>query len=134
MTKLKEIYKCQVCENVTEVLHGGVGEFVCCEKPMRKQDLKREDKGSEKHVPVIKELPAKVCDGKDGFKVKVGEVDHPMEEDHFIEWIEINTSDGKSGKQFLNPEDKPEATFHTREEVDSVRAYCNIHGLWILEL
>ena len=134
MTKLKEIYKCQACENVTEVLHEGVGELVCCEKPMKKEDLKREDKGNEKHVPVIEELPAKVCDGKDGFKVKVGEVDHPMEEDHFIEWIEINTTTGKSGKKFLTPEMDPEVMFQTREDIESVRAYCNIHGLWILEL
>ncbi len=134
MTKLKEIYKCQVCENITEVIHEGVGELVCCEKPMEVMEAKKEDKGGEKHVPVIEKLPGKVCDGKDGFKVKVGEANHPMEEEHFIEWIEINTVDGKSGKKFLTPNSDPEVIFQTRKEVKSVRAYCNIHDLWILEL
>ena len=134
MTKLKEVYKCEVCENVTEVLHDGVGELVCCDQPMKSLKVKKEDKGNEKHVPVIEELPAKVCDGKDGFKVKIGEIDHPMGEDHFIEWIEINTTTGKSGKKFLTPDMDPEVMFQTREDIESVRAYCNIHGLWILEL
>ncbi len=134
MTKTKQIYKCEVCENVTEVLHEGVGELICCDQPMKLLKPKKEDKGGEKHVPVIEELPANVCDGKDGFKVKIGEVSHPMEDKHFIEWIEINTADGKSGKKFLNPTDNPEVVFQTRKKVESVRAYCNVHGLWILEL
>ncbi len=91
---------------------------------------KDKDEGLEKHVPVLEELPANVCQGKDGVVIKVGEVAHPMEKDHYIEWIEITTADGKTGKKFLKPEDKPEAEFYTRKEVISARAYCNIHGLW----
>lgn len=134
MTRLKEIYKCQVCENITEVVHSGVGELICCEESMKLMESKKEDKGGEKHVPVIEKIPGNVCDEKDGVKVKVGEVSHPMKEEHFIEWIEINTVDGKSGKKFLSPDSKPEVIFQTRKEIESVRAYCNIHGLWSLEL
>ncbi len=130
MAQKKEIYKCDVCGNIVEVLHGGVGELVCCNQPMVSQTAKREDEGAEKHVPIIEELPAKTCKGKDGFKIKIGEVEHPQTEEHFIEWIEINTKDEKSGKKFLKPGEKPEASFYTRVDIISVRAYCNIHGLW----
>jgi len=88
------------------------------------------DAATEKHVPIIEELPANVCRGKDGLKITVGEVAHPMDEDHYIEWIEIITSDGKRGKKFLKPGDKPEVEFYTRMEITGARAYCNLHGLW----
>lgn len=130
MTRLKQIYKCNICGNITEVLHTGAGELVCCGQPMELMVAKNKDEGVEKHLPVVEELAPSVCQGKDGFKVKIGEIDHPMEESHYIEWIEINTTDGKSGKKFLRPGEKPEAVFYTRKEVSSVRAYCNIHGLW----
>ena len=130
MTQLKQIYKCNVCGNITEVLHSGAGQLVCCGQPMELLEVKNKDEGLEKHLPVIEEMPPNVCRDKDGFKVKVGETEHPMEESHYIEWIEINTADGKSGKKFLKPGDKPEAEFYTRVEIISVRAYCNIHGLW----
>ncbi len=130
MTKIKEIYKCNVCGNITEVLHEGVGELVCCNQPMQLMEEKTKDEGEEKHLPVIEELPANMCQGKDGFKVKIGEVEHPSEENHHIEWIEINTVDEKSGKRFLKPGEKPEVEFYTRKEVKSIRSYCNIHGLW----
>jgi len=130
MTQLKQIYKCNVCGNITEVLHSGAGQLVCCGQPMELLEAKNKDEGLEKHLPVIEEMPPNVCRDKDGFKVKVGETEHPMEESHYIEWIEINTADGKSGKKFLKPGDKPEAEFYTRVEIISVRAYCNIHGLW----
>ena len=81
-------------------------------------------------MPIIEELPANVCRGKDGLKITVGEVAHPMDEDHYIEWIEIITSDGKRGKKFLKPGDKPEVEFYTRMEITGARAYCNLHGLW----
>lgn len=130
MTNQNQIYKCEVCGNTVEVLHTGVGELVCCGQPMQLQEEKTQDEGQEKHVPMIEELPANVCKGKDGFKIKVGEVDHPMEDKHYIEWIEIITADGKTGKKFLKPGDKPEAEFYTRQEVIGARAYCNVHGLW----
>ncbi len=130
MTVKKQIYKCDVCGNIVEVLHIGVGELVCCNQPMNLQEPKTNEEGVEKHLPVINELPANVCQGKDGFKIKIGEEEHPQEENHYIEWIEINTADGKSGKKFLKPGDAPEADFYTRINITSVRVYCNIHGLW----
>ncbi len=134
MTKERQIYKCNICGNITEVLHTGAGELVCCGKPMELVDAKSKEEGVEKHLPVVEELPPSACQGKDGFKIKVGETEHPMEENHYIEWIEINTTDGKSGKKFLKPGGKPEAEFYTRKEITSVRAYCNIHGLWKTEV
>lgn len=130
MTKIKEIYKCEVCGNIVEVLHTGVGELVCCNQPMILQETKTEDEGVEKHLPVIEELPANVCQGKDGFRVKIGENEHPSDENHYIEWIELNTTEDKSGKKYLKPGEKPEVEFYTRKEVVSIRVYCNIHGLW----
>jgi len=130
MIEKNQIYKCSVCGNIVEVLTIGGGQLICCGKPMELLQEKTEDLGKEKHVPVLEELPAKVCQGKDGFKIKIGEIPHPMEENHFIEWIEIQTKDGKIGKKFLKPGDKPEADFYTRIEIIKVRAYCNVHGLW----
>ncbi len=130
MTEKKQIYKCLVCGNIVEVLHTGIGELVCCDQPMELQQPKKTDEGVEKHLPVIEELPPNACRGKDGFRVKVGEVEHPMTDDHYIEWVEVNTEDGKSGKKFLEPSDKPEVDFYTRIDIKSIRVYCNIHGLW----
>ncbi len=129
MTKIKEIYKCNVCGNITEVLHTGVGELVCCGQEMELKEEKHEEEGNEKHLPVIENVGDSDCKGA-GVKVKIGEVEHPSEENHYIEWIEINTGSGKSGKKFLKPGDKPEAEFYTEDEIVSVREYCNIHGLW----
>ncbi len=134
MTQLHQVYKCEVCGNITEVLHTGVGELVCCGQPMNLLEEKSQEKGNEKHLPVIEELPANVCQGKDGYKIKVGSAEHPMEVEHWIEWIEIITKDGKTGKKFLLPGDKPEVEFHTRAEILEVRTYCNIHGLWKLKV
>ncbi len=130
MTKEKQIYRCNICGNIVEVLHSGVGELVCCNQKMELLKEIEEDTGVEKHLPVIKEIPPKTCQGKDGFKISVGEKEHPSEKDHYIEWIEINTADGKSGKKFLAPGDVPIVDFYTRIEVKSIRVYCNIHGLW----
>ena len=134
MTQLKQIYKCSVCGNIVEVLHTGVGELVCCGKPMELMVAKSKEEGTEKHLPVIEELPANMCRDKDGFKIKIGEQEHPMDENHYIEWIEIITADGKSGKKFLKPGDKPESDFYTRIKVIGARAYCNIHGLWEIKI
>ncbi len=130
----KEIYRCTKCDTVVEILKGEGDNLICCKEEMELLTAKIEDKGNEKHLPVIEELPAKVCNQKDGYLVKVGEVTHPMEKDHYIEWIEINTKDGKAGKKFLNPTDKPQAVFQTRDDIESIRIYCNIHGLWELKL
>jgi superoxide reductase len=122
MAERLEIYKCEVCGNIVEVVHGGKGELVCCGKPMVLQKENTVDAAKEKHVPVMEM-------GADGVKVKVGEVAHPMEEKHFIEWIEI-IADGKAYRQFLNPGDAPEALFPVSPSAVTARAYCNIHGLW----
>lgn len=130
MTKQTQVYKCSVCGNVVEVLHAAAGELVCCGQPMQLQEAKATDEGQEKHLPVKEEMSANVCQGKDGVIIKVGSVAHPMAEAHYIEWIEIITADGRRGKRFLSPGDKPEVEFHTRQKVVGARAYCNVHGLW----
>jgi len=122
MAKKLEVYKCSVCGNIVEVLHGGAGELVCCGKPMKNLMAKTADEGKEKHVPVIEKI-----DG--GIKVKVGSVPHPMEQKHHIEWIEI-LADGRAYRQFLNPGEVPEAIFNIEANAITAREYCNIHGLW----
>ncbi len=122
MAERLEVYKCEVCGNIVEVLHGGKGELVCCNQPMKLFKENTVDAAQEKHVPVIEKVEG-------GYKVKVGSVTHPMEENHYIEWIEL-IADGKIYRQFLNPGDVPEATFNIEAEQVSAREYCNLHGLW----
>jgi superoxide reductase len=117
-----EVYKCNLCGNIVEVLHGGDGELVCCGEPMVKLAEKTADAATEKHVPVIEKI-----DG--GYKVTVGSTLHPMVEDHYIEWIEL-LADGKAYRQFLNPGDEPIATFAVEASDVSAREHCNKHGLW----
>ncbi len=122
MAEKLQIYKCTVCGNIVEVLHAGVGELVCCGQPMEKLAAKTADEGKEKHVPVIEKTDA-------GIKVKVGSVPHPMEEKHYIEWIEI-LADHKTYRQFLNPGDVPEALFPIQADQVTAQEHCTIHGLW----
>ncbi len=122
MAKKLEIYKCSVCANIVEVVHGGVGELVCCGKPMELLDEKTADAATEKHVPVIEKIDS-------GYKVKVGSVPHPMQEEHYIEWIEL-LADGKAYRQFLSAGDAPEAIFNVEADSVGAREYCNVHGLW----
>ena len=122
MAERLEVYKCETCGNIVEVLHGGEGELVCCGKPMNLLVENTVDAAKEKHVPVIEKV-----DG--GVKVKVGEVAHPMEEKHWIEWVEI-IADGKTYRQYLNPGEVPEAIFNVTADQITAREYCNIHGLW----
>jgi superoxide reductase len=122
MAEKLEIYKCEACGNIVEVIHGGAGELVCCGEAMKKLVENTVDAAKEKHVPVIEKI-----DG--GFKVKVGDVAHPMEEKHYIEWIQI-IADGKSDRQFLSSGEAPEAVFKTDAENVTAREYCNLHGLW----
>lgn len=123
MTKRLQVYKCDICGNIVEVLHEGVGELVCCGQPMKLFEEKTEEQeGKEKHLPVIEKT-------EKGFLVKVGSIQHPMEEKHYIEWIEV-IANGKVYRQFLKPGDIPEATFDTEAENITVREYCNVHGLW----
>ena len=122
MTEKLQIYKCKICGNIVEVLHEGAGELVCCGQPMVLREENAVDAAKEKHVPVVEKTAG-------GVKVKVGSVVHPMEEKHYIEWIEIIT-DGKAYRQFLKPGDVPEATFDIEAGDVTVREYCNLHGLW----
>ena len=122
MTNLYEVYKCGVCGNTTRVIHASGGTMVCCGQPMTLMPEKTDDAGKEKHVPVV-EKSAK------GIIVKVGSVPHPMEEKHYIEWIEL-LADGKAYRQFLNPGDAPTATFNVSGTNLSARELCNLHGVW----
>ena len=122
MAEKLEIYKCEVCGNIVEVLHAGQGELVCCGQPMKLFKENTVDAAKEKHVPVVEK-------SADGFKVKVGSVAHPMEAEHYIEWVEI-IANGKAYRQFLNPAEAPEASFKTDADQIEAREYCNLHGLW----
>ncbi|NLI40931.1 MAG: desulfoferrodoxin [Caldisericales bacterium] len=122
MANKLEIYKCEICGNIVEVVHGGMGTLVCCNKPMVLQQENTVDASKEKHVPVIEHT-------QEGVKVKIGAVAHPMEEKHYIEWIQIIFGD-KACRQFLKPGDPPEATFNVHPDKVVAREYCNIHGLW----
>ncbi|HHW42840.1 desulfoferrodoxin [Desulfofundulus thermobenzoicus] len=122
MTELNQVYKCNVCGNMVEVIHTGVGELVCCGQPMQLMKVNTVDASREKHVPVIEKT-----DG--GFLVKVGSVPHPMEEKHYIEWIEV-IADGVVYRQFLKPGEKPEAEFCIKAQKVTAREHCNLHGVW----
>lgn len=122
MTELKQIYKCDICGNIVEVVHASGGILVCCGKPMTLKKENTSDGAKEKHVPVIEKIEG-------GVLVKVGEVDHPMLPEHYIEWIEVHT-ENKIYRKYLKPGEKPEAIFKLDEEVIAAREYCNLHGLW----
>ena len=122
MAERLEIYKCNLCGNIVEVMHGGAGELVCCGEPMKLFVENTVDAAKEKHVPVVEKTA-------EGFKVKVGSVAHPMEEKHYIEWIEV-VAGGKTYCQFLKPGEAPEATFCVDAGQVTAREYCNLHGLW----
>jgi superoxide reductase len=122
MAEQLEVYKCDLCGNIVEVMHGGEGELVCCGQPMKLFVANTVDAAKEKHVPAIEKTA-------EGFKVKVGSVAHPMEEKHYIEWIEV-IAGGKAYRQFLKPGEAPEATFCIDAGQVTAREYCNLHGLW----
>jgi superoxide reductase len=122
MTEMLQVYKCEVCGNIVEMLHTGAGELVCCGAPMKNYLENTVDAAKEKHVPVVEKIAG-------GFKVKVGSVPHPMEEKHYIEWIEV-IANGKAYRQFLQPGQAPEATFEIKAEKVVAREYCNLHGMW----
>jgi superoxide reductase len=123
MAEKLQIYKCEVCGNIVEVVHGGEGELVCCGQPMKLFVENTVDAAREKHVPVMEKTA-------EGVKVKVGSVPHPMEEKHYIEWVEIVDAEGKAYRQFLQPGATPEATFCVTGGQVTAREYCNLHGLW----
>lgn len=122
MPNLLEIYKCELCGNIVEVVHGGGAALVCCGQEMTLMTENTVDAAKEKHVPVIEAVAG-------GIKVKVGSVPHPMEEKHYIEWVEI-VADGTAYRQFLKPGQPPEAFFPVAPKTLTAREYCNLHGLW----
>ena len=117
-----EVYKCEKCGNIVEVLHGGAGALVCCGVEMVQLKENTTDAAQEKHVPVKEATDH-------GVKVTVGSAPHPMESDHYIEWIEV-ISGGKAYREFLEPGGAPEATFCVDGDIEMVREFCNKHGLW----
>ena len=122
MTKRSELYKCEVCGNIVEILHTGATALVCCGQEMKLLDENTTDAATEKHVPVIEET-------ENGYIVVGGEVEHPMVDNHYIEWIELITENEVHTK-FLNPGEKPEAVFMTNAAKVTAREYCNLHGNW----
>lgn len=122
MTELRQVFKCEVCGNMVEVVHASGGTLTCCRQPMKAMTENTTDAAKEKHVPVIEKVEG-------GVLVKVGSVDHPMLETHYIEWIELHTAN-KVYRKFLKPGEKPEAFFNVDEEILFAREYCNLHGVW----
>jgi len=122
MTQRKQVYKCELCGNIVEVLHGADSALVCCGTEMALLDEKTADEGKEKHVPVFEAVDT-------GVKVKVGSNPHPMEEKHYIEWIEI-MDDDTTCRHYLKPGQAPETVFNTQKQGMVAREYCSIHGLW----
>ncbi|MCD4811842.1 desulfoferrodoxin [bacterium] len=124
MTKNKQIYKCGICGNVVEILHEGSDTLVCCKKPMRLLQEQNDEHGLEKHVPIVKQNGQTVI-------VTVGSTTHPMEDSHYIEWVELIV-DGEILRKHFTPTDKAEVKFLiTRPSLEiRARAYCNVHGLW----
>lgn len=117
MTKTNQIWKCEICGNIIEILHEGQDSLVCCNQPMKLISEKNQGEYAEKHSPVI-----------DNKTIKIGKIEHPMEQEHYIEWIEAKSEDEKICKKFLKPGIKPQAEFSFAPT--SARMYCNIHGLW----
>lgn len=122
MTERLQVFKCEICGNIVEVLHGGKGALVCCNEPMKILTENTVDASQEKHVPVIEEKA-------NGIMIKVGTVAHPMEEKHYIEWIEAIV-DGAVYRRFLKPAESPEAFFPIKGDSVMAREFCNVHGLW----
>jgi superoxide reductase len=124
--KRLNVYKCEECGNIVEVLNWGGGELVCCGAPMILLEEKSADSTTEKHVPVVETIEG-------GYKVTVGSTLHPMKEEHYIQWIELIT-ESETLITFLKPGDEPVAIFKTDEKAVAAREYCNLHGLWKNEL
>ncbi|MEF9933816.1 MAG: desulfoferrodoxin [Clostridium sp.] len=123
MSKKNKLYRCEICNLIAKVEKDGFGKLVCCGKPMVEIVENTVEASVEKHVPVIEKV-----DG--GVRVNVGSVDHPMEDVHFIEWIELHVGEEVYVK-YLKPSEKPEAFFKIENADGAVaKAYCNLHGYW----
>jgi len=122
MAKLLEVYKCNLCGNIVETIHAGGGTLTCCGENMALLTENTVDAAKEKHLPVIEKVAG-------GYKVTVGSVAHPMDEKHYIEWIEL-VADGKAYRQFLKPGEVAEAVFSITASSVTARELCNLHGQW----
>lgn len=122
MTERLQVYKCEICGNIVEMLHSEKGQLVCCGQQMKLMTENTVDASKEKHIPVLEKTDT-------GVRVKIGSIPHPMEEKHYIEWVEV-IADGIVHRKFLKPSDKPEAEFEIKAEKIDAREYCNLHGLW----
>ena len=126
MTQRREVFVCDICGNLAEVLRAGSGTLVCCNQPMRRTQENTSEGAKEKHVPVLARSGAEVT-------VTVGSVPHPMGEEHYIEWIEVAQGENVA-RQHLKPGTVPQVTFELPTGAVTARAYCNLHGLWKAEL
>lgn len=124
MSKINKVYKCEVCGNIVELIHAGGGTLYCCNKPMVELVENSTDAAKEKHVPIVEKLQGQTV------VVKVGSVEHPMTEEHDIEWIEVLTDNDGVHRKYLKPTESPMASFLIGDEIHYARAYCNLHGLW----
>ena len=124
--KKSSVYKCSICGNVVTINHNGGGKLVCCNKEMILLDENKKDGAGEKHMPVLTKLD------NNTYKVTVGEIEHPMTPEHYIEYIEILTDKNERLTVFLK--DKPEATFMIKNKIISISSYCNLHGIWTLDV
>jgi superoxide reductase len=123
VVELNNIYKCNVCGNITQILHPGEEALVCCNQPMEKLTEQGGNEAlAEMHVPIIKSMER-------GLQVTVGSTSHPTEQKHYIEWIEL-IADGRSYRKYLHPGEQAKVFFCVKAETISARTYCNIHGLW----
>lgn len=122
MTERGEIYRCAICANIVEVVNASKGTLICCGQPMKRMKENTTDGAKEKHVPMVERING-------GYKVVVGSVEHPMVDNHYIQWIELSAGDTLYRK-YLNPDEKPEITFNMDADNVVVREYCNLHGLW----
>ena len=119
----QQVYKCNRCGNVIEVVNYGGGPLVCCGEPMEAVAENSTDAAQEKHVPVVEAIAG-------GYKVTVGSVNHPMEDKHYIEWIELIADGNAVYRKNLDPGASPVAEFQVTAGEVRARAYCNLHGLW----
>jgi superoxide reductase len=124
MTSLNQMYKCELCGNMSEMTHPGDGELFCCTSQMKLMEEKSDEAGLEKHLPLVENDGSIV-------RVTIGSILHPMEEIHYIEWIEL-LADGIAYRKYLKPGEAPIAEFCLSSVITSARAYCNVHGLWRL--
>lgn len=124
--KRDQVYQCMLCGNVLEIRHASGPIPVCCGKELRHLEEKTADKTTEKHVPVLEKT-------EEGYKVTVGSTLHPMEDKHYIAFVQLVGKESTYTKYF-KAGDKPVAEFKCKDEIQKAREYCILHGLWSSEI